>query len=303
MQVSINGTPKNIVDNNLDGTSITTAQTKDRDTYDALYWDFDNVWTMTANGFPELQWLAPAVKLGDLDGNGTVTITDVVLIIDVMAGTITDANKVAAADVNGDGNVSITDCVAAIDLIAAQQSSSARMANNQWSMVNGQYSTTDFISASMQDNVLCVSLDNERSYTAFQMMVTMPEGMTLGKATMDGIRGEDHTVTVRNTGNGQYLVAGFSADNDVLMGNSGRLLSIVTNGQSTGDIVIGNVEFATTDAEGYRLADAAVGAATGINEIANGKSSNSNYYDLQGRKVDHPAKGLYIINGKKVNIK
>jgi hypothetical protein len=179
-------------------------------------------------------------------------------------------------------------------------------------MVNGQYSTTDFISASLQNKLLNVSLDNERSYTAFQMVVTIPEGMTLGKASMDEMRGEGHQAVVCDLGNSQYLVAGFSMDNDVLTGNSGRLLSIVTNGRATGDIVISNVEFATTDAEGYRLADAVVGATTGIDEIVNSKSSNrtryalsssEKCYDLQGRRVDTPAKGLYIFNGKKVNVK
>ena len=71
----------------------------------------------------------PDVAKGDLNGDGTVSISDVVLIIDVMAGTITDANQVAAADVNGDGSVSITDCVAAIDLIASQAGTGSRMAN------------------------------------------------------------------------------------------------------------------------------------------------------------------------------
>ncbi|MBR6121867.1 MAG: C10 family peptidase [Prevotella sp.] len=61
------------------------------------------------------------VKKGDLNGDGKVSITDVVMIVDVIAGIITDANQRAAADVNGDGSVTITDCVAAIDLIAAQQ--------------------------------------------------------------------------------------------------------------------------------------------------------------------------------------
>jgi len=42
---------------------------------------------------------------------------------------------------------------------------------------------------------------------------------------------------------------------------------------------------------------------TGIDEIANGKSSDSKYFDLQGRSVNHPTKGLYIKDGKKVMIK
>lgn len=306
MPILRNNATKTVYDDPYEGTAKTTAQLQQQSTYEALGWDFTDVWTMTADGFPELQWLASSsVMKGDLNGDGEVSITDVVLIIDVIAEVITDANQVAAADVNNDGEVTITDCVAAIDLIAEQQTSGARRAGNgQWSAANEQYTTTDFISASMQEKMLNVSLDNERSYTAFQMVVTMPEGMSLVKATMDSERGEDHQVTLRDLGNGQYLVAGFSMDNDKLAGNSGRLFSIVTDGQATGSIVISNVEFATAQAEGYRLKDAVASSmTTGVSEMVNSDSSNTKYYDLQGRRVAAPAKGLYIVNGKKINLK
>jgi hypothetical protein len=307
MPILRNNTQKTVYDDPYEGTAKTTDELQQQSTYEALEWDFSEIWTMSSEThLPMLKWLASAVTKGDLNDDGEVSITDVVLIIDVIAGEITDANKVAAADVNGDGEVTITDCVAAIDLIAAQQTSAARRATNngQRSMVNGQWSTTDFISASMQGNVLNVALDNERSYTAFQMVVSVPEGMTIGKATMDKMRGEEHQALVRDLGNGQYLVAGFSADNDVLTGNNGRLLSIPTNGKATGDIVISNVEFATTDAEAYRLADAVVsGTPTSVQYVGTESQQKVQTYDLQGRRVESPTKGLYIRKGKKVNVK
>lgn len=47
------------------------------------------------------------------------------------------------------------------------------------------------------------------------------------------------------------------------------------------------------------------GDVTSIREIANSQKplANSQYYDLQGRKVAQPTKGLYIVNGKKLIIK
>ena len=42
---------------------------------------------------------------------------------------------------------------------------------------------------------------------------------------------------------------------------------------------------------------------TGVTEIVNSKLSNSKYFDLQGRRVVKPVKGLYIKNGKKEVIK
>jgi hypothetical protein len=191
--------------------------------------------------------------------------------------------------------------VAAIDLIAVQQPTGARMKR-----VRGAVSETDFISASMDDHTLSVSLDNSRTYTAFQMVVSVPDGMAIAKATMDSQRGLGHQAVVRSLGGGQYLVAGFSADNDALTGHSGCLLSIATDGQATGDIVISNVEFATTEAQGYRLAGTvARGTATGIDSVSEANAQAADLYDLLGRRVAHGQssqlkKGLYIVNGKKV---
>ena len=42
---------------------------------------------------------------------------------------------------------------------------------------------------------------------------------------------------------------------------------------------------------------------TGIGQIANRQSSNGQYFDLSGRRVAQPTKGLYIMNGKKVIVK
>ena len=45
------------------------------------------------------------------------------------------------------------------------------------------------------------------------------------------------------------------------------------------------------------------GDVTGINEVQGSGFKANGYYDLQGRKVAQPNKGLYIVNGKKVVIK
>ena len=44
---------------------------------------------------------------------------------------------------------------------------------------------------------------------------------------------------------------------------------------------------------------------TGINHLANSQkqTANSQYFNLAGQRVAHPAKGLYIVNGKKVIVK
>ena len=46
-----------------------------------------------------------------------------------------------------------------------------------------------------------------------------------------------------------------------------------------------------------------ISKATGISEVMGKKPTDNTIYDLQGRKVENPTNGFYIINGKKVVIK
>ena len=45
-------------------------------------------------------------------------------------------------------------------------------------------------------------------------------------------------------------------------------------------------------------------STTGISAtLMNNETMNNEYFDLQGRRVSQPTKGLYIVNGRKVLIK
>lgn len=78
----------------------------------------------------------------------------------------------------------------------------------------------------------------------------------------------------------------------------------------SGTIIKGNRAFLLVDAnasgsklDGYDMEEE--GTADGIDEVTTATvetATNAVYYDLQGRRVDHPVRGIYIVNGKKVII-
>lgn len=59
-----------------------------------------------------------------------------------------------------------------------------------------------------------------------------------------------------------------------------------------------------SDGVGFDVMTGKIKSATGIRSIDNGQlTMDKVYYDLSGRRVAQPSKGLYIINGKKVMVK
>ena len=59
----------------------------------------------------------------------------------------------------------------------------------------------------------------------------------------------------------------------------------------------------TGEAKGARAMVKIDNSQTGVKTILSENLQNQQVYDLQGRSVSHPTKGLYIVNGKKVIIK
>ena len=239
------------------------------------------------------------ISKGDLNGDDEYNISDIIQVINVIAGESTEDYLKYIADVNGDGEVDIADIIAIINLMIEQANSSAP--ELAMAPMEEAQETSDHIAASINGNELSVDLENSNQYAGFQMLVTVPAGLQLTDATLDAARTDEHNVLLRQVAEGQYLVIGYSLSNSVLKGNTGKLLTLTTEGVQNGDIIISNVMFATADAEKYNLNGISLsGSATGIEDIDASLSSEDIIYDLNGRRLTAvPKNGPYIKNGKK----
>ncbi len=68
---------------------------------------------------PPEGWQPPVTILtGDVNGDGTINVTDVTILVDYMLGTISSTDiELDAADINGDGIINVTDVTLLIDLM------------------------------------------------------------------------------------------------------------------------------------------------------------------------------------------
>ena len=106
MQISVNGVPKTVTENDLDGLSLSTAQTKQSATYTAIGWDFNDVWTIEEGvGYPKLEWEGETGPTVVLATGVTLDQTSITLITAGQTATLTAT--VEPADVT-DGSVSWT---------------------------------------------------------------------------------------------------------------------------------------------------------------------------------------------------
>ena len=82
----------------------------------AISYDYNKIDATYAN--PTTGYFTPKpITLGDVNGDGKVTITDAVAIVNRILGNESAGFNEAAADVSGDGKITITDAVGVVNII------------------------------------------------------------------------------------------------------------------------------------------------------------------------------------------
>lgn len=158
---------------------------------------------------------------------------------------------------------------------------------------------------------VAVNISNAAAMTALQFCLSLPSGATLDS---EGIAlaaaANNHILNVQPLASGDYLVVLYNLYKATF--RDGTLLTIsVVAGEDGGTITgsLYNVRMSTVDAVSYKCKEVSLDVTvntpvTGIEDVLDEVSDDvKGIYDLQGRKVANPTKGIYIVDGKQVLVK
>ena len=259
----------------------------------------------------------------DLNDDGLVDVSDIMTIINNIADDI----YLAAADLNNDGFVDVGDIMVVINAIIGIHDNTAGVkAMRDVTNLMPATENDDYLTISNEDNIVSIQLDNEYEYSAFQMLVTLLDGVDIDDVIFNSDRLNGFTQFARKVNERQYIIIGFSMDGNVISGSAGKILSLSITGNADDNIIISDPIFSIPDAKSYKLRvdnsfttnlqDIQVAQISVIGNTVYVHANNDtmlNIYSVSGalceRKHLHPGvnaialrPGQYIINNRKVTI-
>ena len=225
--------------------------------------------------------------LGDVNNDGDITVADVVATARYILNYNPEPFVFDAADINGDGNITITDVVKIAHLVLD--------ADYDEPALQGRSATNDHMSGEIAGNNAIISLENKQDHTAFQMDLTLPEGMTASDFALTE-RANGLGLIVKDRGNGKMRVLGYTADLKTIEGSDGALLTFDVTG--TGEILVDGIQLVTPEGQTFQLNAFTIGAntMTGVNEMTSAKAvARVDYYNLTGQRIDRPENGVTLV--------
>ncbi len=260
-------------------------------------------------------------KMGDVDNDGTVTVSDVVF----TSSYILDGNPSpfikAAADIDGDGEITVSDVVQICTLILHEEAGTvSAAAKAQVAYDSSSFGINPFVINSGSSQSVEVNLSNTRPVLGYQMDIALPEGISLQGVCLDGERMGDASSTeceFTKLKNGKYRILCYSMLGNAFNGNNGAIahLTLVADNQMADGNYQAEVSNVIMAGENYRhrqnnfVVPFQVGSTTYVSRIGVDANKMVNVYGVDGTLVRYQVKagscldnlpnGMYIVNGHK----
>ena len=160
--------------------------------------------------------------LGDVDSDQLVAINDAVIVMNHIVGADTPAFNAKAADMDGNGSVEINDAVLIMNTVVGTESTKSIKKTSATEPNADELTVADIEICQGGTAMLSLDLANLDALTAAQFEITLPEGITAGKAEA-GERASRHMIKTNMVGN-VLKVAMLSAESADFEGSEGAIL-------------------------------------------------------------------------------
>ncbi|MBQ3364571.1 MAG: leucine-rich repeat protein [Muribaculaceae bacterium] len=257
--------------------------------------DFDEIAVPDAAAIVNVMSYIP----GDANNSGTVTVTDVVVASQYILELNPEPFNFTAADVNEDGSITVTD-VSRIAWMVLNPASKAPLLRAPALWNNGDLmSGNDLTLAAGETRRVSITLDNVLAYSAFQLDLHLPEGLTASNFALTD-RAGSHAFDVNTLHSGAIRALCYSPALTAIRGHEGDLLTfdVTATGTVNGGITVDGIELVTPDCQTVILDGFVIGVntVTSVSELSDGKTvARVEYFNLAGQQIDRPDSGVTLV--------
>lgn len=190
-----------------------------------------------------------AYIVGDANGDGEVTVSDIVAAANYILGKNPQPFVLEAADVNGDGDITVTDVVLIARIILNPSMDDLNRAPAV-GMNNDAMNGEDISIAAGETRTVSIALDNEVGYTAFQLDMQLPDGLTAKNFRLTN-RAGGHALDANVLEDGTQRVMCYSPMLSTIDGHEGAVLTfeVTAMGEVNGDILVDGIEMVTANCQ------------------------------------------------------
>ena len=246
------------------------------------------------------------VKMGDVNDDGLVDVSDAVLTVNHILQKPADPFVLEAADLNGDEEVDVFDVMKMVNMIlsANKRKVVAHRVNNMLlekaSVQEDRIYVDNFSISPGETKVVEIKLDNVDEYAAFQFDLYLPEGISLVSHNPDlGRLPETTILSASQLENGAYRFLGVAMNAEPLKGNSGAIISLTVQASETlpggeGTGFFRNVRLSKSDGTGKKYDEIPFNVTVILPSIVTAKSYSRKYgepnpvfeYEVEGGDLE-----------------
>lgn len=233
---------------------------------------------------------------GDITGTGSVDINDTFKILDLilenLSGDELDEKAQKAADMDGDGKFTVADLVQINNLYVYDNKTGQQGSNRVAAAADAEVGSIDMQLDTDRMNVL---LDSTTGYSAIQMDVEMPQGVSINGVNFAG-DSQKVMVATNTLENGVQRIVIYSTDGSSILNGESSLINLGLAGEGMGIVGIDNIIASTAAGQRHNLmgVTGAYTIVTGI-EATETAEGNTSVFDINGMVRKTVQKGVNIV--------